>query len=267
MAKLPVYNAIEISKTKSLGGTTLPFLAVADDGNPYVLKLFKKKHAKQRCYTAAEAYAHFLAKEFDLNIPQAAFITIPENLMELIKDKSPEQYADLITRDYNKPCFATRYLGGFPTFSPAFTKKYIQSFDIETIYAFDTLILNGDRRIANPNILKNKENFVLIDHDKAFEGIEYAFAQFNNGLLCQYSSNHLFFKILRLKAKKEGVKNMFDTFQFYMQKMRVRELVELRKQLTGFQYDTDGCQSWEAYLEEMKQNIPNFVENLRKSLS
>jgi hypothetical protein len=125
MATLPVFNATEISTIKLLGGTTLPLLAVANDGNPYVLKLFKKKHSNQRCYTGAEAYAHCLAQQFDLNIPEAAFIHIPENLMELIKNKSPEQYADLITRDYKKPCFATRYLGELPTFSPALAKKHI----------------------------------------------------------------------------------------------------------------------------------------------
>jgi hypothetical protein len=127
--------------------------------------------------------------------------------------------------------------------------------------------LNEDRKAQKTNILKNDSNFVLIDHDKAFEGIGYALGQFQNGLLCQYSLNHLFFKTLHKKAKKEGVKNMFESFEFYMQNMRLGELVDIRKQLTDFQYDTEDCRTWEAYLDEMKQNIPNFVENLRNSLS
>jgi hypothetical protein len=52
-----------------------------------------------------------------------------------------------------------------------------------------------------------------------------------------------------------------------MQNMRLGELVDIRKQLTDFQYYTEDCRTWGAYLDKMKQNIPNFVENLRNSLS
>ncbi|MBI3133674.1 MAG: hypothetical protein HYZ14_03270 [Bacteroidetes bacterium] len=267
MSLLPVHNAVEISPTKLEGGTTLPFIVVAEDGNAYVIKLFKKIHARQRCYTAAEAFGHLIAKKFELRVPEAALILLPPGLIKLIKKNNPDLYKEILTRDYTKPCFATRYLGNLPTFSPALLKKKLETHELETIFAFDTLILNEDRKIIKPNILRDKSGYVLIDHEKAFEGTEYALNRFKAGLICEYTNNHLFFKTLHQYAKRNGAGNMFETFEDYFRQLRLADLNQLRLQLSDYKYNTEECVLWQIYLEDMKRNFPNFVKMLRGSIS
>lgn len=143
---LPVLKASFIFSGIFKDGTTKPLLVKADDGKDYVVKLFSKKDASQRCYTAAETYANYLAQQFDLNVPPAVFIDIPPELIELYKDVDPTLYALLSTKDTGHPCFGTEYFGTFPVFSTALARKYIEPYDLACIFGFDMLILNEDRR-------------------------------------------------------------------------------------------------------------------------
>jgi hypothetical protein len=264
--KLPLYTAIEIREEPIEGGTTIPLLSVVENSKTYVLKLFGKKHASQRCYTGAEVYAHYLAKQFGLSTPEAAFVSIPIELIELYKKSNPVLYKLLLQKDYTRPCFATLYLGELPIFSPALHKKYIGLHDIETIYAFDTLILNDDRKLVKPNILKTADNYCLIDHDKAFGSVDYALREFASNRLCPYNKDHLFFEMLKKQVKKDGTKQKFETFREYFNSLNLGNLDILNAQLTEFDYDITECKTWKAYLYDIKQNRTNFVSVLKKSL-
>jgi len=266
MSKLPLYTATEIKEEPLQGGTTLPLLSIAENSKTYVLKLFGKNHAKQRCYTGAEAYANYIAGAFELNKPEAAFITIPEKLIKLYKAANPTLHKLLLQKDYKRPCFATEYLGNLPIFSPALHKKFIETHDIETIYAFDTLIINEDRKSIKPNILKTTDSYCLIDHDKAFGSVDYALGEYNNNRLCPFHKYHLFYKMLKNRAKKEGNEGMFDTFSMYLNMLNVGNLDALNEQLAEFGYEIDDCLAWKQYIYEIKQNHINFVKTLKGSL-
>jgi|GEM_PF-4041744 len=266
MAKLKIVNAQEIKADPLAGGTTRPLLALADDGNWYVLKLFKQRHANQRCYTGAEVFAHYLANECSLNVPEAVFVKIPNNLLDLLEKVAPEQYQDIIARDYKRVCFASRYLDKLATFSPALAKKYIEAGDLETIFAFDSLILNEDRKFRKPNILRNKSNWWLIDHEKAFEGIKYAKSLYLNNSLCPFSKNHLFFKILKKRVKAEGTGKIFESFEYLFSIVSLFGLNEILIQLNQLGYDTTECELWLQYLTDIKRNLPDFIKILRSSL-
>ena len=241
-------------------------MALADDGAHYAIKLFKQKDANQRCYTGAEAYAHYVAKQLDLSVPDAVLIELPKNLLKLVERVSPDKYADILGRDYERPAFATKYLSNLLTYSPALSKKYNECGDIETIFAFDTLILNEDRKFRKPNILRSRHNYFLIDHEKSFEGIPYSQSLFNIGTLCPYSKYHLFFKILKKKAKKEGTKKLFENFEYLFSIASLNGLKDIRHQLNSLNYNTDECELWENYLKEKKQNLSKFITTLKSSL-
>lgn len=266
MALLEVHNAIEIKPTLLAGGTTRPLLVDAENRKTYVVKLFSKKDASQRCYTGAEVYAHHLATQFELSIPDAVLITITPELIELVKKTSPDLYIELIKRDLEHPCFATEYLGNLPTYSPALDQKNISYDELASIYAFDALILNEDRKRVKPNILRAPDHYFLIDHEKAFEGVDFAIKHFNEGKLCAYSYYHLFYAALSERCKKNGNTVVLDTFEMYFTNLRLSGLAELKDQLSGFQYNTEDCELWEIYLNEMKQNVSTFVTTLRNSL-
>ena len=266
MSKLPVYTAIEIKEKPLGGGTTLPLLSVAENSKTYVMKLFGSHHANQRCYTGAEVYSNYLAKEFELNTPDAVFISIPENLIKLYKKANPQLHKLLLQKDYKRPCFATLYLGDLPIFSPALHKKYVDIYDIETIYGFDSLIINEDRKRIKPNILKNENSYCLIDHDKAFGGVNYALSEYKNNRLCPFHKYHLFYNILRKRAKKNGVEEMFETFRAYLNRLNIGNLEILNLQLKEFNYNIDECSEWMDYIYNIKQNQTNFVNTLKGSL-
>jgi hypothetical protein len=266
LALLDVHSAIEIKPTPLAGGTTRPLLVDAENRKTYVVKLFSKNDASQRCYTGAEVYAHHLATQFDLSIPDAVLITITPELIELVKKTSPDLYIELIKRDLEHPCFATEYLGNLPTYSPALDQKNISYDELASIYAFDALILNEDRKSIKPNILKATSNYFLIDHEKAFYGTDFALNYFKEGKLCPYSNNHLFYGAISERCKKNGNTSILDTFELYFTNLRLSGLTELRDQLSGFQYNIDDCELWDIYLNEMKQNVSTFVTTLRNSL-
>jgi hypothetical protein len=267
MTKLSLYTAIEIKEKPLEGGTTLPLLSVAENSKTYVLKLFGKNHANQRCYTGAEVYSNYIARQFELNTPDAAFISIPDRLIKLYKKTNPLLHKLLLQKDYKRPCFATEYLGDLPIFSPALHKKFIEIHDIETIYAFDNLIINEDRKAIKPNILKNSDSYCLIDHDKAFGSVKYALAEYNNNRLCPFYKYHLFHKMLKRRAKKGGKEVMFETFRMYLNLLNIANLELLDKQLEEFGYNIDECLTWKQYIYEIKQNHINFVNTLRDSVS
>ncbi len=263
---LPIYTAKEIKEEPLQGGTTIPLLSVVENGNIYVLKLFGKKDAGQRCYTGAEAYSYYIATQFELNIPEAAFIIIPPELIALYKKTNQRLYELLLKKDYKRPCFASHYLGELPMFSPALAKKYIEVDEIETIYAFDALILNEDRKPVKPNILKTVENYCLIDHDKAFGSTDYALSELNKGRLCSYNKYHLFYDILKARAEKEGTDQLFETFRTYFNLLDLNGLNDIKAQLKDFGYETDECETWYNYLYEIRQNVNNFVNSVKNSL-
>lgn len=259
-------TALEILEDSLEGGTTKPMLVLCDDGNKYVLKIFKEIHSQQRCYTGAEVCAYLLAKEFNLSIPDGALITIPIELIELIKNSNKSLYQELATKDYSKPCFGSLYLESLPTYSPSLKDKYFDLDELETIFAFDIFILNEDRKNSKPNILKSSEHYFLIDHEKAFEGSAYALKLFQENELVQYYETHIFFQSLSEIEKKHPKTVNFETF---IEFLRILNLKTIRKQierLESLKYYVNECYDWLNYLEEIKKNSTKFVELLKKKL-
>jgi len=71
-----------------------------------------------------------------------------------------------------------------------------------TIFAFDALIQNPDRRFNHPNLFSRGHSILVYDHEMAFSFIEDIVPQASPWILAnqRYLDDHVFFK--RLKAKK-----------------------------------------------------------------
>jgi hypothetical protein len=266
MPLLKELNALEIFDLPLKGGTTKPLLVTCDDGNQYILKIFKKIHAQQRCYTGAEVCAYLLAKEFNLYIPDGALITIPQNLINLYKQTNPELYKEIMTKDFANPCFGSHYQGALPIHSPTLLKKYFELHELETIYAFDTFILNEDRKKIKPNILKGQEHYFLIDHDKAFEGYNHTLNVFLENNQWNYYINHIFFDILKKEEKKENNSVKFETFEEYLRLLNIGKIRKQVERLEALNYSVSECYDWLNYFETIKRNSSIFVTLLKNSI-
>ena len=259
-------TALEILDEPLEGGTTKPMLVICEDGNKYVLKIFKEIHSKQRCYTGAEVCAYLLAKEFNLSIPDGVLINIPLQLIELIKNSNKKLYEELSTKDFSKPCFGSLYLDALPTYTPTLKDKYFDLDELETIFAFDLFILNEDRKNGKPNILKSSEHYFLIDHDKAFEGSAHALKMFNNNEIAHHFKNHIFYQTLKEIEKKHPNSVNFETFIEYLRLLNLKTIRKQVERLEEFDYPVSECYDWLNYLVEIKKNCSKFVSLLKKNL-
>ena len=69
-----------------------------------------------------------------------------------------------------------------------------------SIFAFDALIQNPDRRFRNPNLFSRGDELVVFDHELAFSFIEALFPSAEPWLLSHFDlTEHAFFRRLRRK--------------------------------------------------------------------
>jgi len=157
---LPEYSAMAVSQLELAGGSTKPCILEVEDeqGNAqgfYVVKIFENEGELSNP-TLNEALTYILAKEFELPIPKAAIIDVPDFLIQGLGKVAEAGYY-----------FGTELLE--ETFE--INLKQLEIYQLETLFAFDLLVCNSDRRSNNPNLLSVKDDFYLIDHEKAFAGL------------------------------------------------------------------------------------------------
>lgn len=122
MSLLPVVRITEFLEDALTGGTTRPMLVIGENGKIYVLKIFSKRDASQRSYTVAEALANLLAKEFDLNVPDAAYMIIDPQLIQILQHQQPNIYDKLQEKEFDLILFGSIYHDGIPLYSGSIPK-------------------------------------------------------------------------------------------------------------------------------------------------
>ena len=267
MSLLPIIRITEFLEETVSGGTTRPMLVIGEDGRKYVLKIFSKKDSSQRSYTVAEVMANILAKDFDLNIPEGVYMTIDKFLLKTIQQTQPSIHRKLEEKEVDFILFGSLYYEGYPTYSPAKSDKLLDLDEFESILAFDMLIANNDRRLAKPNILRGPEHYLLIDHEKAFEGLTVHLENIRKGVLPYYFNEHLFFNKLKAENIKTQNSVKFETFEEYFRILSLDKLEENVNFLVENGYNEAECNGWFNYIRLQKENYRNFITLLKKKLS
>lgn len=256
---LPVYEAIQVIKVMP-GGSTKPWLIrVAVDGKPknYVVKLFKEEQVENASAVANEVFASVLAAEFDLKCPKAALINFSDSFYSNL---TLEQRKELNVKDHRIK-FGCEYIEGVSAYSD---KVSCNPYEIESIYAFDLMLANWDRRIKKPNILIKGSNYILIDHDVGCQITEAHIYDFNNGKFLRTFSDHIFYKTLR-NGKDRA--NYFHEFGEYLRTLKLSVLDNYADQLIEYNHPIGQFQVLKRYLQVLKGGYYKFEENLRKTLS
>ncbi|HNS42667.1 MAG TPA: hypothetical protein PKN22_07900 [Taishania sp.] len=266
MSLLPIVEIAEFIEKPLTGGTTRPMMIIGNDGKQYVLKIFSKTDAKQRSYTVAEAVANILAKEFDLVVPNGIYTKIDHLTIKKIEQSQPTLFKLLEEKETDKLLFASHFQEGCPIFSPAIKHKSLEISEMETILAFDMLIANDDRRKDKPNILKGKEHYILIDHEKCFEGLAIHLENMNKGILPHFFKNHLFYTRLNKFAKKSKNNVNFATFEEYFRNLNLEKVCTNVHFLIENGYNEDECNNWLHYLHTQKENCHKFVALLKHKI-
>ncbi len=161
---LPVYEAIEfLAKTE--GGTTHPWVvSVNESDKRYVAKLFTNRQMEQSHSAAKEAFGNFLAREFDLPVPDAALIRFGEQFRETLHQAEQEELA----AKHPGLKFGCALHEGMELLTPDyFENPRGDDYEVGSIFAFDSLVRNIDRGgpRKKPNLLFRDTDFLLIDHE------------------------------------------------------------------------------------------------------
>jgi len=154
-----------------------------------------------------------------------------------------------------------------PIFSDSLLKTTLKGYDLESIYAFDNLILNVDRRPGKPNLLVGENDLFVIDHELTLSTIDKILSDFNNhNTWSHYFSNHVLYSYLQEKtpkAKKEGL----DSFKYYLDSIvNLNDLDVLERQISDLGHPTDCYLTIKDYLCHIKKNSSKFTNLLIASI-
>ena len=261
---LPIYKAIAFDKIIDKGGRTKPWSVIVDTGNgvrAFVVKMFTTQLVEARDSVTNEVMGNILAKEFDLPVPDAALIEMDEYFRMTIRDTDA-----LVAYDQadERIKFGSALTEGNYLFSPTFTKaQAAKMIELDTLFAFDLLICNKDRRAATPNLLVKGKSAYLIDHELGFEIDSNTLAGLQHGKWDDsYYRNHIFWNYLK-KSKPAKRIEYFNTFAEYLRTLNVNRLTTYFQQLDNHGFSTEKHQLIRDYLIGVKQNSSIFINFLK----
>jgi hypothetical protein len=260
---LPIYDAISYENRIVKGGRTRPIIVTVRDEQKqlkqYVVKLYSKKEVEQNQTVAREVITMALAKEFDLCFPSPAFIRLSNTFSQTL----PTELRTEIKGKDSRLKFGCEYIPDALNYGVNLPKNTLEGLlRIDTIFAFDNLVRNFDRRTEKTNLLLLNHDIYLIDHEyclsietKHITDLEIHNWNYNY-------KNHVFFSFLSGHARKTK-EQYFDEFDEYLKHLDIRTLRPYVSQLEHLDFPTPDMEILEYYLLNTRKNSHKFVTLLK----
>lgn len=257
--KLPLLKATSFNHIIRLGGHSKPWIVSTKEGN-YVTKLYKTIDLEARNKMTAEVLGNLLAKEFDLNVPEAAIIEFDDNFRMSLGMEEEEILSTLDERVK----FGSLYLDESYLYSPLtdYNEDIIAK---DTLYAFDYFICNRDRTQLKPNLLIKNNEVILIDHEMALEINDDTLNNFNLNKWDSRYKYHLFYESLKSSTIEEK-ETYFTDFLFYLQELRWNKFDDILVQLQDLGFEVHK-ETLKTYFNTICKNPDKFVKILKDSIS
>ena len=237
------------------GGSTKPWLVEVETQQgfePFVLKMYNHDHLKS-AQVLKELLVASLIPQFDLKTPDCALINISNDLVENLEDKQVQQ----LRNTDNNPKFATKLIHPNYPYLEAKHFSIIEMHELGSIYAFDCLVMNADRRFGKPNLLfDNNNNINLIDHELCLR-LDIPNMKFDQFINSYDYKKHLFYK--KISNSRGDVADLFDTFHYFLSHLKLEKLTEVEYTLEDHGYDTDYFFRITDYLNDAKNNAAKFM--------
>lgn len=260
---LPIYNAIAYENRILKGGRTRPIIVTIKDENQdfkqYVVKLYTKEEVERSKTVAKEVITSVLAGEFDLPTPSTAYIRLTDSFLETL----PQDLRDEILQKDKRLKFGCEFLSGALNISqnlPKSTLELLQRTD--TIFAFDNLVRNFDRRSERTNLLLLNHDIYLIDHEYCLNISQENIDNIEAGLLTSNYKNHALYSFLSSHARKTK-ESYFDEFFELLRSLDVNALDSYVSQLQSIVLPTPDVLILKEYLLNIKKNSHKFVTLLK----
>lgn len=238
-------------------------MVLGEDNKPqkYAVKLFRDYHLNQYPAIANEVFGAVLAEQFDLQTPPLAFV---EFLPEFIETLAPPQRAQLAAGPPG-PKIGSAFLDGCFDYSPALHGGALEPYDLATVYGFDNLILNVDRRVGKPNLLFRAHQPYLIDHEMSLSVAPTRIQQLREQRWEHDCTKHVFHPYLRRQSAHQ-ISRAFHTFGQYLRGLNPAKLAPYQHQLTHWRYAHPDFETLLRYLSYQKAHASQFEELLKRTL-
>lgn len=246
---VPIYKAQTFERIIEKGGRNKPWIVSVDTPigiEPYVVKLFSIKDIQTENALCKEVYGSAYARELGLNTPDFCLIEFSEPFY----DSLPDGLKQIYNAKHNRYAFGSYYLEGAPTYSASNNYSDLADYEIETIYAFDVVIRNVDRRLGKPNILLFEKEAYLIDHEHSLTIKPGDTPEKLLGIFPY--QNHIFHSVLKNRMRRSKNKPVFDTFLERFRYSRADCIIECADVLRSLGYDTDDSLVIELYLDRLR---------------
>ncbi len=149
-------------------GRTSPLLVrcARDDGSVIeVVVKFSRFCDQQQENLAMEAIAACLAGDLKLPIPEPLLVAIPDEWAAIVPDD--ERRKRILAS--SRVAFGSKLVtGGYSVWTPDTRISEAMVDMAASVFAFDAIIQNHDRRTENPNCLVRGERIRIFDHELAF---------------------------------------------------------------------------------------------------
>lgn len=210
-----------------------------------------------------EAIAAMLAADLDLPVPEPFLVIVePEFIAGL-----PDEFVATMARRSSPVAFGSKHLPPGYTSWPVGKSIPKDAFATAAeIFAFDALIVNDDRRSANPNCLFSGASLAIYDHEMAFftEGIIGWQPPWVIGSLESYKQTrrHLFSTQLCGKAVN------FDRFAGAWLAVTDERLAAYRAALpAAWNSSNPYADQALAYIAQVRTNIEAALQEVRRAIS
>ena len=261
---LPIYDAITFESRIMKGGRTRPIIVTVRNEErklkQYVVKLYSEVEVQNNLSIARDVLTVALADEFDLLSPSPAYIrftkpflqTLSEDLQEEIKQK----------RAYLN--FGCEYLSGVNNFGKNISKNTLELLTgIDTVFAFDNLVRNFDRRFTEKtNLLLLNHDIYLIDHEYCLSIELEHFKDLETQNWTYFYKNHVFYPFL-LSHNKQTKSEYFSDFEELLKRLNVNKINSYVAQLEELNFPMPDIEILKFYLQHTKQNSYKFVTLLK----
>ena len=172
MPMLERYEATKFHRAMKRGFTS-PFLISAvhvTTGVEEVLVVKSRAGYKNRQGAIfKEIFSTLLARELGIQTPEPVIVHLPEGFEFAAAD---DKHISELIKSSEGLNFATIHLGNDWKPWNKGRSRSISTDDLETIYSFDALIQNADRKVDNPNLQWKGDQVVALDFDRALDYVD-----------------------------------------------------------------------------------------------
>jgi hypothetical protein len=222
--------------------------------------LYKTQDIEARNKMTAEVFGNIMAKEFGLEVPEAAIIDFTSQFCMQLNNECDQ----ILTEIDGRPKFGSAFIEGCSLYNPQLERVYVKDLiNPATLYAYDYFICNRDRGIYKTNLLVRNDMSFLIDHEMALEISPQTKENFINGIWDDRYKSHLFYGYLK---KSENKDDLFDEFSFYLQELRLSIFNSYFSQLKDLGFETNK-ELIVDYWQSIHTNPNVFIQIIKNSIS